>query len=157
MKILKKIFLGLLVLFVVLQFFTPKKNIAHTNHDLTFITETRPTNEVRDLLTTSCYDCHSNHTEYPWYNNVAPVSFWISGHIAEGKEHLNFSEWNALSNKQKAHKLKELITEVTEKKMPLPSYTWIHGDAKLTDIEIDSIIAWANKTLILYQLNALPN
>lgn len=132
MKRGKKILLVLLVVFVIMQFF----RITSTNEPIIvsndFISLTNPTTEVKTLLKSACYDCHSNQTRYPWYSEVAPVSWWLQHHVNEGKEHLNFSEWGTYSEKKSDHKLEECAEEVEEGEMPLNSYTWAHGDAKLT-------------------------
>lgn len=87
------------------------------------------------LIKGACYDCHSNHTRYPWYSKVAPVSFWLQSHVDHGRDELNFSLWNSYSEKRKAHKIEECIEKVEEKSMPLKSYTWTHPSARLSDDE----------------------
>ncbi|MFS4468090.1 heme-binding domain-containing protein [Maribacter sp. 2210JD10-5] len=157
MKILKKIFLSLLLVFIAMQFYRPEKNLSQGAHTAPFLTETNPPPTVKTILQETCYDCHSNNTDYPWYNNIAPVSFWLKHHIDKGKEHLNFSDWEQYSMKQKDHKLEELIEEVSEGKMPLKEYTWTHKEAILSNTQIDAITKWAEKTRILYQLGKQPN
>jgi hypothetical protein len=156
MKILKKISFLLLLVFVALQFYRPEKNTSQGNHASVFIAETNPPKPVKKILTETCYNCHSDNTAYPWYNNVAPVSYWLSEHIEEGKQHLNFSDWENYSMKQKEHKLEELIEEVSEGEMPLNSYKWMHKSASLSPEQIDSIVSWAEQTRILYQLGKQP-
>lgn len=101
MKVVKKVALALLVVFVALQFYRPEKNQAQGNHTASFIIQTNPSLEVKLVLQESCYDCHSNNTEYPWYNNVAPVSFWLADHVKDGKKHLNFSDWGNYTDKKR--------------------------------------------------------
>ena len=151
MKLLKKIFLVLLLVFVIMQFFRPDKNIAQGDHSADFIVETNPSNEVRAMLKQSCFDCHSNNTVYPWYNNVAPISYWLANHIRHGKEELNFSEWNAYDTKGKDHKLEEVIEMVEEGEMPLNEYTWTHREAKLSPEQRNAITEWAKKTRLIYE------
>lgn len=157
MKILKKILVGLLIVLVALQFYRPEKNIAKENHVSAFMQETNPPNEVSTILKNSCFDCHSNNTRYPWYNNIAPVSFWLADHIEEGKSELNFSEWASYSAKKKDHKLEELYEETERKSMPLKEYTWTHKEAKLTNAQIEAVVKWAKDTRLLYQLGNQPN
>ena len=95
---------------------------------------------ISALLQESCYDCHSNNTEYPWYNKVQPVGWFLEDHINEGKEELNFNEWDAYSNRRKNSKLKSIISQVKDDEMPLASYTLIHKDAKLSNSEKTLII-----------------
>lgn len=156
MKVLKKIALFLLVILIGLQFYRPEQNDLPGDYMADFITETNPSQDVKMLLEQSCYDCHSNHTEYPWYNTIAPVSYWIADHVEDGKKHLNFSEWSTYELKKKDHKLEELIEEVEKDKMPLKEYTWTHEKARLTAEQKAALIDWAKRTRALYQLNLRP-
>jgi len=139
-----------------MQFYRPDKNQAQGNHSKQFLTETNPPQEVKIILEQTCYDCHSNNTEYPWYNNIAPVSYWLADHIKDGKKHLNFSDWQRYDRKKKGYKLDELIEEVQEGEMPLKEYIWTHQEAKLTEEQRNAVIVWAKKTRALYQLNQQP-
>ena len=156
MKILKKILIGLLVVFIAIQFYRPEKNISKENDIAAFMQETNPPEEVRTILKTTCFDCHSNNTVYPWYDNIAPVSFWLADHIEEGKSELNFSEWATYSDKKKDHKLEELYEETEKRSMPLKEYTWTHEEARLTQAQIDAVVKWAKDTRSLYQLGNQP-
>lgn len=156
MKLLKKFFLVLLLIFVIIQFFRPDKNITQGDHAIDFVTETNPPLEVKTILEQSCYDCHSNNTVYPWYNNVAPISFWLADHIKHGKGHLNFSEWDGYDDKKKDHKLEEVEEMISEGEMPLNEYTWTHEEARLTEAQRTAIVDWAKKTRALYRSNLQP-
>ena len=100
--------------------------------------------EVAAILKRSCYDCHSNHTKFPWYSAVAPVSFFTKMHVKEGREHMNFSLWNSYSDEKKAKYL-EKIPMAIKSKMPLPSYLLIHKEAKLSDGDKKAIRDWASE------------
>jgi hypothetical protein len=156
MKLGKKIAWALLIVFVAIQFYRPEKNESSEDHLMTFLSETNPPAEVAGILKSSCYDCHSDHTQYPWYNQVAPVSWWLADHVEEGKEHLNFSDWDSYSPKKKDHKLEEVIEEVEEGEMPLKEYTWTHSEAHLTKEQIKRVMDWARRTRTLYQLGDSP-
>lgn len=145
---LKKILIIIVIAFVIAQFFGTEKNDAETRELTTFIAETTPNEEVKGILASKCFDCHSNQTTYPWYANIAPLSFWINHHVEEGKEHLNFSDWSNYDLKRKKHKLEELIEEVEEDKMPLESYEKLHGE--LIDSEKETIIEWAKQAIANY-------
>ena len=93
---------------------------------------------------------------YPWYNNIAPISYWLANHVKEGKDHLNFSSWDKYSIKKKDHKLEEIIEMVGEGEMPLWEYTWTHGEARLTQEQRNAVVEWAKRTRILYQLGPKP-
>jgi uncharacterized protein YxeA len=145
MKIIKKILVFLLVVFLVMQFFGPEKNQGELSSLDAFLTETNPPENVKTILKETCFDCHSNVTRYPWYNSITPVNYWLAGHVDHGKEELNFSKWASYSLKRKEHKMEEVWEEVKKKEMPLPSYTWTHANANLTQDQIDAVVAWAKK------------
>ena len=144
------------VVFIAMQFFSPTKNISPGNHTAVFIKETNPTQELRRIFETSCYDCHSNNTKYPWYNNIAPISYWLADHVTEGKEHLNFSEWENYSLTKKDHLLEEIEDEISSGNMPLSQYTLIHADTKLSVSEVTELVEWVRQTRIIYQLGKQP-
>ncbi|WP_036386877.1 heme-binding domain-containing protein [Muricauda sp. MAR_2010_75] len=151
MKIVKKIAIALLVIFIGMQFFRPEKNQAEGDFVAAFETETQPNTEVKSILKSACYDCHSANTVYPWYNNIAPVSYWLADHIEEGKEHLNFSDWENYTIKKKDHKLEELVEEVEEGEMPLKEYTWTHYDARLDESQKNALMDWAKAARSNYE------
>jgi len=103
-----------------------------------------PPEEVANILTKSCYDCHSHKTEYPWYSQVAPFSWWTTHHVAEARMHFNFSKWNEMSQKDLETFAEEAEYEINEDEMPLPPYTWIHSGADLAEGEKEIMIAWLN-------------
>jgi Haem-binding domain len=134
----------LLFVFVVLQFFRPKKNIAEGSSVNDITTKYAVPVDVMASLQTSCYDCHSNNTKYPWYSNIQPVAWWLSNHIEDGKRHFNFSEFASYRIGKQYRKLEEINGEIEEGGMPLSSYTLIHGDAKLSAAQKTSIANWVN-------------
>ena len=142
-KIIKYVLIGLLVALVIIQFIHPEKNAnaAVTSQDITVLYPMP--DSVHQVLVKACYDCHSNNTRYPWYNNIQPVAWWLNDHINEGKKELNFSEFGKRPLVKQAKKLKKVAKELQEGDMPLDSYTWIHKDAVLTDAEKNMIIDWA--------------
>lgn len=145
MKILKKIALLLLIILLISQFFGPEKNEGSLESVTAFIAETNPPENVKKILETTCFDCHSAKTTYPWYNNITPVNYWLDAHVKDGKKHLNFSKWNDYSVKKKEHKMDELYEEVEKGEMPLNSYTWTHSEANLTQEQIDAVVVWGKK------------
>lgn len=108
--------------------------------------------EVSGILKKACYDCHSMETKYPWYAQVAPISWRIIGHVEHGRGDLNFSEWSDLSKRKQLKVFDELIEEVEEGEMPLPSYVRYHSEAVLTEEEVRALIIWAKEssTALLY-------
>jgi hypothetical protein len=131
--ILKRLLQLLLLAFFVIQFIRPAKNKSEgiSANDIT--KKYAVPQDVMAVLKTSCYDCHSNNTNYPWYANIQPVAWWLDNHIKEGKKELNFSEFAAYRIGRQYRKLEEVNEEVKENKMPLESYTKIHKDAILSE------------------------
>lgn len=150
MKLLKKLFLLLLVAFVIAQFFGPEKNQGDLASIEPFLAETNPPEDIKVILKETCYDCHSDYTRYPWYNNITPINYWLAGHVDHGKEELNFSNWVEFSTKKKDHKLEEIEELVVAKEMPLESYTITHSEAKLTDAQIQSVVDWVKSARAKY-------
>lgn len=144
MKAIKKIFLALLVILVAIQFIRPKKNISSGPHVNSIDKHYTVPEDVQAILKRSCYDCHSNNTYYPWYNNIQPVAWLLARDVNEGKEDLNFDEFNSYSLSQKQHKLSDLSEEVKEGEMPMSIYTIIHRDAVLSETEKQRLITWAD-------------
>ena len=112
---------------------------------------------VMQILKTSCFDCHSNHTEYPWYSKIQPIGIWLANHINEGKRELNFSEFNNYKAKRKRHKLEEMVKEIKEREMPLSSYTIIHKNAILTNDQVQLLVDWAESAYQSIPLDSNEN
>jgi len=95
------------------------------------------TPETRDLVVRACFDCHSNEVVWPWYSNIAPASWATWDHVREGRNAVNFSEWDRPQRKGD-----EVIEVVEEGSMPPPYFTrfGLHGDAKLTAAELRALI-----------------
>lgn len=138
----KNLVIGVILLIVLMQVFQIDKENPPVDPSIDLITVMEPPLEVANILKASCYDCHSHETEYPWYTNIAPFSWWIGHHIEEGREHLNFSEWANYEEKKALHKLEEMYEEVEEGEMPLESYLWIHSEAKLSKRQSAALINW---------------
>jgi len=100
--------------------------------------------QVGAILNRSCQDCHSNHTNWPWYSHVAPVSWIVSKHVSEGREMLDFSAW---TDQSRAESERTLICDaVSSRSMPLASYTMIHRKARLSKLDVKLICDWAAAT-----------
>jgi hypothetical protein len=99
---------------------------------------------VMATLSRACNDCHSNRTEWPWYSNVAPVSWLVAHDVNDGREELNFSEWGASKEKEPGKLLGKICSEVNEGEMPMATYTLIHPQAKLTREEVQNVCRWTN-------------
>lgn len=130
---------------VVAQFFRIDKSEPESAPADDFILVSNPPEEIATIIKTACYDCHSHQSKYPWYSNVAPLSWWIKDHINEGRGHLNFSTWNTYPERRKDHKLEEFSEMVETGEMPLKSYLWVHGEARLSDEQREKLSAWAKE------------
>lgn len=140
---MKRLLLIILVLFILIQFIKIEKNDSKNELNAISTVMEIPV-EVNKIIQTSCLDCHSNSTKYPWYSKIAPASWFLAQHIKEGKEHLNFSEWTTYNKDQKEHIIKDLKEVLNEREMPLKSYLLIHKDAKLTENQYQILYDWAN-------------
>lgn len=103
--------------------------------------------EVMKLLKTSCYDCHSNHTKWPWYSNIAPISWQVHSNVKNGRNWLNFSIWNRYTQKQKQKRYKQTV-EALKFKMPPSEYLLIHKDARLTPQQRKVLQDWVQSKII---------
>ena len=102
--------------------------------------------EVKSILRTSCYNCHSNETKWPWYSNFAPVSWMIINDVSDARNKLNFSTWNKISFEKKEELMKDIWDEVRQEDMPLTLYTFIHPEAKLDILQKNIIKKWITGT-----------
>ena len=144
MKILKRIGIGLIVLLLLVQLYPrPEKNNANAPEPKHLSSIYPIPGDVEALMKSSCYDCHSNHTDYPWYSSIQPAAWWLGDHIEEGKKELNFSEFASYSLAKQYRKLEEVIAEVKEGEMPLESYTVIHRSADLNPSQRMLLTTWA--------------
>jgi hypothetical protein len=144
---MKRFFLFLLLVFIVIQFFRPEKNNGQSPASTHINTVAPMSDSVQVIFKKACNDCHSNKTNYPWYANVQPVTWWLADHVKDGKRELNVDSFASYSLRKQYRKLQETIEQVKEGKMPLNSYTWIHNEAKLTDAEKSVITNWASASI----------
>jgi len=142
MKILKRILVVLAVLLLVAQFIRPARNAGDTSRDITAAMNVPE--DVDIMLRTSCYDCHSNETRYPWYAELQPVGWWLNDHIQDAKRELNFSEFKSFRVRRQYVKLQESAEQLEKNLMPLPSYLFIHTDSRLSEQQKERLISWIN-------------
>jgi hypothetical protein len=98
---------------------------------------------VNLLLRNACYDCHSNETVWPWYSNVAPVSWLLASDVSEGRRELNFSEWGTYGTEKQLHRLEAIAEEMQEGDMPPWYYSIMHADSRLKSEQRDQIRNWS--------------
>lgn len=130
---MKKVLTVILVAFIIIQFFPIDKTNPEPTPGMDFLKIKNTPPEIAGIIKTSCYDCHSSETKYPWYSNVAPFSWMMKNHIDEGRKELNFSTFAIYPAKDQAHKLQECIEMIEKREMPLESYFVGHQNAKLSD------------------------
>lgn len=140
-----KIILGLVAVFVVMQLFRIEKVEYKEPTNNGILLYEKPGERVTQLLKETCLNCHSDQIIYPWYSEIAPISWFVADHIEEGREHLNFSEWGLLTRDRRAHKAEESWEEVEEKEMPLESYIIMHNEADLTTEDREILIRFFKK------------
>jgi hypothetical protein len=130
--------------FIFIQFFRVEMNTAEEVPATDFITaSTDMPEELKELFKNSCYDCHSNNTNYPWYGHVAPFSWLLDQHIRNGKHELNFSEYDTLTSRKKIAILDELCEVVIDSSMPPSNYLMLHSDAILSEEDKEMLCDWA--------------
>ena len=144
MKLLKWIGFVLLILLVGLQFIPTRSNQSSAVTSIHFVKTFKVPADVENILSVSCYNCHSNNTNYPWYSRVQPVGLFLESHISKGKEELNFSEFGDYSIRKQKSKLKSMISQIEKGEMPLKSYTFIHRDARLSKEDKKTLVGYLN-------------
>jgi hypothetical protein len=143
-RILKIILIVFVVIFVGMQAIRPALSNPPVDESQTINARTQITPQVAAILDRSCRDCHSNKTVWPWYTHVAPVSWWLSNHVNEGRSNLNLSEWGKLAPDRQDRKLRQICDEVQDGVMPLSSYLPMHPVAKLSDQDKKILCDWTD-------------
>ncbi len=144
---LLKISIAVIVFFALIQFvpvdFTNKPVVKSHN----FVDIFQTPGNIRQTLKQSCYDCHSNETEYPKYVKIAPISWSIKNHVNEGREHLNFSEWGTFNQDLKRNMLENAIADLQQNRMPKEGYVAQHPEARLSPEAKNDLIAYLSEIL----------
>ncbi len=143
---MKKFLIIALCSLVAIQFFKAKKENVSNDNQFHLSTKYDFPAEIESIIKTSCYDCHSNYSDYTVFHNYQPFGWWMNGHVKGGKKHLNFSEFTNNKIAVQNHKFEEIIETVGEhKSMPLKSYTYfgLHPKAKLSDDQRQIVVNWA--------------
>ncbi len=141
---LRIILLVLLAVFVIIQII-PVNRPANEPTNYNFFTANNVPEDMEIMIRNACFDCHSHEVNYPWYAYVAPVSWKVASDVKEGRQNLDFSNWNKLDKRKKLNALDEIGDEVGHGEMPLKIYTVIHSDARLTEADRDRIVLWTDE------------
>jgi len=141
----KKIALLIVLILLGIQAIRPNRAVPKVDPAKDFVKIYDGDKATEDLFKSACYDCHSYETKYPWYSEIAPVSWIVQDHIREGREHINFSEWGNRGKAKRAHALEEMAEETLEGEMPLKGYVLIHEEANLTEDQKRQLVNWWKK------------
>ena len=137
---MRKVLIGFLVLlvggFILLQLVPYGRN--HSNPPV--VSEpTWDSPQTLALAERACFDCHSNETVWPWYSNIAPVSWLVQNDVSEGREHLNFSNWGAAGGE--GQEGDEMSRSVLSGAMPPATFLLTHPEARLSADEKQQLAA----------------
>ena len=124
------------------QLIRPAKTNPVTDQSMALESHVKVDPKVEAILEKSCADCHSNHTRWPWYSNVAPVSWFVIGHVKDGRRDLNLSEWGNYDKRQQSQRLSQMCDLAKAGAMPLSSYTPLHSGSKLTQEDVRVLCDW---------------
>ncbi|MDI7195642.1 heme-binding domain-containing protein [Leptospira santarosai] len=132
----KKLFLSLITTILLLQFLPIRPPEGKNRNEI------QTSDEVKKILRKSCYDCHSDLTEWPWYSKIFPINVYLYRHVREGKVELNLSDWGSLSKKEKSIKGDSILETLEEGEMPPGDYILLHPSAKITQDELQILKNW---------------
>jgi len=139
---LKRAILFFIALFLLMQLYRPDKNDKDYVAEYDFLEITDAPEDIRKLIKNSCYDCHSNYTNYKWYDNIAPISWWVDKTVVKGKVAINFSEWANTAPQKRLSFLSASVFDIKTDRMPTEYYIKMHPAAKLSLKEKEKIIMW---------------
>ena len=139
MKWVTRFFAVLGVVYLASQFLRPQ----YVNREIDPAKELRAPANVQAILDRSCADCHSQKTKWPWYSQVSPISWWLVDHVGHARRDFSLSDFNSYTPERAAHKMEEVCEQVEKGQMPLPSYLWVHWDAKLSAADKQTLCAWS--------------
>jgi hypothetical protein len=130
------------LLIVGAQAIRPARTNPPTDPSRTIEAQTQMTPEVKAILDRACRDCHTHDTVWPWYSQVAPISWIVISHVNEGREHLTLSDWASYDPARAVRKLDDMCEQVRSGEMPMTSYVWAHPAANVTDADVAALCAW---------------
>lgn len=142
-RIVRRLPLVLLVLFVVAQLIRPAKTNPPSNPSASLMT--KAPREVTQIFDRSCRDCHSNATRWPLYSHIAPMSWLVIYDVREGRDHFNYSEWTSIDPDDQDKLLGGVCTLAKKGRMPLWQYLLIHRGAKLSPADVTTLCTWSEK------------
>ena len=138
-----RVVLVLVFLGAAAQFIRPERTNPPVDQAQTLEAVAKVPASLAPVLRRSCYDCHSNETRWPWYSEVVPMAWGVANHVREGRSAMNLSEWGRYPARKRTALLEKLCDKVREGEMPLPSYLWLHRDARLSETEWKAVCDWS--------------
>ena len=132
------------VCLVVAQLYRPAKTNPVIDPSQTIEARMQVPAPVSAIFDRSCNDCHSHKSRWPWYSNVAPVSWFVINHVNEARQNLNFSEWGRYTKSDADGLLKRICREVKSGGMPLSSYTPLHPGSTLSAEDVKTLCDWTD-------------
>jgi len=133
---------ALIVGLVLIQFIRPDHTNPSIDASRTIQARTQIPPSVLTIVQRACDDCHSNHTVWPWYSQISPMSWYLQHDVQEGRRALNLSDWAAYEQRRVTRKLNEICEEVTKGAMPTRPYVWLHPSAKLSEADRQALCDW---------------
>ncbi|MDQ2921381.1 MAG: heme-binding domain-containing protein [Acidobacteriota bacterium] len=143
-KVMRWLVVVVVCLFVAAQFSRPARTNPGVDQSLALQSHVQVSPQVASIIDRSCGDCHSNKTRWPWYSNVAPVSWFVIDHVNQGRSRLNFSEWGRYNQREAEGMLSQICKEVKSGGMPLSSYTPLHPGSRLSVDDVKTLCDWTN-------------
>jgi hypothetical protein len=128
------------VAFIILQFIRPTLTNPPVTADL------QAPSAAKQILVTGCYNCHSNETRLPWFDEVVPAYWLVVRDVRRGRLHLNFSNFGKLAPAAQRGFLYESVTDMQVGYMPPRQYLLVHPDARVTPEELATLKTWLNST-----------
>ncbi|MBI4428493.1 MAG: heme-binding domain-containing protein [Ignavibacteriales bacterium] len=141
-KYLKWAAVGFGAIFLGIQAVQPDRTNPPVDETQTIEALLKAPPQVLTIIQRSCFDCHSNKTNWPWYSYVAPSSWLVASDVKNARAQMNFSEWGKYKGLRAVSKLDQICMNVDQGTMPLPIYLIMHPSARLSKAEIDTICAW---------------
>ena len=135
----------LAIVFALIQGYRPERTNPPVDPSRTIQSVMSVPGPVNEILQRSCNDCHSNDTHWPWYSNVAPMSWLVVKDVNDGRAQMNFSNWAAYDRRDAAHALEEICEETEKGEMPLKAYLLTHPRARLSKADIHTLCAWTEQ------------
>ena len=143
-KVMRWLLVIVACLFIAAQFSRPARTNPAVDQSMALQSHLQVSPQVASILDGSCGDCHSNKTRWPWYSNVAPVSWFVIDHVNHGRRNLNFSDWGRLNQREAEGMLNQMCKEVKSGAMPLSSYTPLHPGSKLSTDDVKTLCDWTS-------------